>query len=96
MLSTAGDTFLGGEDFDARIIEHLAYEFAREHRVDLRKDEMSLQRLKDAAEKAKIELSSMKETEISLPFIYTKDERRGAASADDAEPRSKSRSWSRT
>lgn len=73
VLSTAGDTFLGGEDFDARIIEHLAYEFARQHRVDLRKDEMSLQRLKDAAEKAKIELSSMKETEISLPFIYTKE-----------------------
>ena len=73
VISTAGDTFLGGEDFDARIIEHLAYEFAREHRVDLRKDEMSLQRLKDAAEKAKIELSAMKETEISLPFIYTKE-----------------------
>lgn len=73
VLSTAGDTFLGGEDFDARIIEHLAYEFARQHRVDLRKDEMSLQRLKDAAEKAKIELSTMRETEISLPFIYTRD-----------------------
>jgi molecular chaperone DnaK len=73
VLSTAGDTFLGGEDFDARIIEHLAFEFARQHRVDLRKDEMSLQRLKDAAEKAKIELSTMKETEISLPFIYTRD-----------------------
>jgi molecular chaperone DnaK len=73
VLSTAGDTFLGGEDFDARIIEHLAIEFAREHRVDLRKDEMSLQRLKDAAEKAKIELSTMQETEISLPFIYTKE-----------------------
>jgi len=74
VLSTAGDTFLGGEDFDARIIEHLAFEFAREHRVDLRRDEMSLQRLKDAAEKAKIELTSMQETEISLPFIYTKDD----------------------
>lgn len=73
VLSTAGDTFLGGEDFDARIIEHLAFEFARQHRVDLRKDEMSLQRLKDAAEKAKIELSTMKETEISLPFIYTRE-----------------------
>jgi molecular chaperone DnaK len=71
VLSTAGDTFLGGEDFDARIIEHLAFEFAREHRVDLRKDEMSLQRLRDAAEKAKIELTSARETEISLPFIYT-------------------------
>ena len=73
VLSTAGDTFLGGEDFDARIIEHLAYEFAREHRVDLRKDEMSLQRLKDAAERAKIELSTMKETKVGLPFIYTKE-----------------------
>ncbi len=73
VLSTAGDTFLGGEDFDARIIEHLAYEFAREHEVDLRRDEMSLQRLRDAAEKAKIELTTMQDTEISLPFIYTKD-----------------------
>ncbi|MGM0556755.1 MAG: molecular chaperone DnaK [Myxococcota bacterium] len=74
VLSTAGDTFLGGEDFDARIIEFLAYDFAREHRVDLRKDEMALQRLRDAAEKAKIELSSMQETEISLPFIFTRDD----------------------
>ena len=73
VLSTAGDTFLGGEDFDARIIEHLAYEFAREHEVDLRRDEMSLQRLRDAAEKAKIELTTMQETEISLPFIFTKE-----------------------
>ncbi len=73
VLSTAGDTFLGGEDFDSRIIEHLAYEFAREHRVDLRKDEMSLQRLRDAAEKAKIELTTMQDTEISLPFIFTKE-----------------------
>lgn len=73
VLSTAGDTFLGGEDFDARIIEHLAFEFARQHRVDLRKDEMSLQRLRDAAEKAKIELTSKNETEISLPFIYTRE-----------------------
>lgn len=73
VLSTAGDTFLGGEDFDARIIEHLTYEFAREHEVDLRKDEMSLQRLRDASEKAKIELTTMQETEISLPFIYTKE-----------------------
>ncbi len=74
VLSTAGDTFLGGEDFDARIIEHLAYEFAREHEIDLRKDEMALQRLRDAAEKAKIELSSVEETEISLPFLYTRDD----------------------
>ncbi len=71
VLSTGGDTFLGGEDFDARIIEWLVYEFAEEHAVDLRSDEMALQRLKDAAEKAKIELSSVKETDINLPFIYT-------------------------
>lgn len=74
VLSTAGDTFLGGEDFDARIIEHLAFEFAREHRVDLRNDEMALQRLRDAAEKAKIELSAMQEAEISLPFIHSRDD----------------------
>src|SRR5690554_2262863 len=74
VLSTAGDTFLGGEDFDARIIEHLAFEFAREHKVDLRKDEMALQRLRDAAEKARIELSSKPETEISLPFIHSRDD----------------------
>lgn len=74
VLSTAGDTFLGGEDFDARIIEHLTYEFAREHKVDLRKDEMALQRLRDAAEKAKIDLTSMQQTEISLPFIFTKED----------------------
>jgi len=73
VLSTAGDTFLGGEDFDARIIEHLAFEFARQHKVDLRKDEMSLQRLRDAAERAKIELTTKVEAEISLPFIYTRE-----------------------
>lgn len=73
VLSTGGDTFLGGEDFDARIIEWLVFEFAEEHQVDLRSDEMALQRLKDAAEKAKIELSSVKETDINLPFIYTLD-----------------------
>jgi molecular chaperone DnaK len=73
VLSTGGDTFLGGEDFDARIIEWLVFEFAEEHEVDLRQDEMALQRLKDAAEKAKIELSSVKEAEIKLPFIYTLD-----------------------
>ena len=74
VLSTAGDTFLGGEDFDARIIEHLAFEFAREHKIDLRNDEMALQRLRDAAEKAKIELSGRDETEISLPFIHSKED----------------------
>lgn len=71
VLSTAGDTFLGGEDFDARIIEHLAFEFARDHEIDLRRDEMSLQRLRDSAEKAKIELTTMQTAEISLPFIFT-------------------------
>jgi molecular chaperone DnaK len=67
--STNGDTFLGGEDFDARIIDWLASEFQREQGIDLRRDRLALQRLKEAAEKAKIELSSSKETEINLPFI---------------------------
>ncbi|EUK17958.1 molecular chaperone DnaK [Commensalibacter papalotli (ex Servin-Garciduenas et al. 2014)] len=67
--STNGDTFLGGEDFDSRIIEFLADEFKKEQGIDLRGDKLALQRLKEAAEKAKIELSSSKETEINLPFI---------------------------
>ena len=67
--STNGDTFLGGEDFDNRIIAFLADEFKREQGIDLRSDKLALQRLKEAAEKAKIELSSSKETEINLPFI---------------------------
>ena len=67
--STNGDTFLGGEDFDNRVIAYLADEFKREQGIDLRKDKLALQRLKEAAEKAKIELSSSKETEINLPFI---------------------------
>ncbi|HQT74001.1 MAG: molecular chaperone DnaK [Acidiphilium sp. 37-67-22] len=67
--STNGDTFLGGEDFDQRVIDYLADEFKREQGIDLRKDKLALQRLKEAAEKAKIELSSSKETEINLPFI---------------------------
>jgi len=67
--STNGDTFLGGEDFDARVIDYLAGEFKREQGIDLRNDKLALQRLKEAAEKAKIELSSSKETEINLPFI---------------------------
>ena len=71
VISTAGDTFLGGEDFDARIIEWLAVIFAEEHGVDLRDNEMALQRLKDAAEKAKIELSSRQKSEINLPFVWT-------------------------
>ena len=67
--STNGDTFLGGEDFDARIIDYLADEFKRGQGINLRTDKLALQRLKEAAEKAKIELSSAKETEINLPFI---------------------------
>jgi molecular chaperone DnaK len=67
--STNGDTFLGGEDFDQRVIDYLADEFKRDQGIDLRKDKLALQRLKEAAEKAKIELSSSKETEINLPFI---------------------------
>src|ERR1700752_4101427 len=67
--STNGDTFLGGEDFDARIIDYLADEFKKEQGIDLRRDRLALQRLKEAAEKAKIELSSATQTEINLPFI---------------------------
>lgn len=67
--STNGDTFLGGEDFDMRIVNYLADEFRKEHGVDLTKDKMALQRLKEAAEKAKIELSSSSQTEINQPFI---------------------------
>ncbi|MDA8416312.1 MAG: molecular chaperone DnaK [Betaproteobacteria bacterium] len=69
VLSTNGDTFLGGEDFDMRVIEFLADEFQRENGLDLRKDVLALQRLKDAAEKAKIELSSSQQTEVNLPYI---------------------------
>ena len=67
--STNGDTFLGGEDFDSRIIDFLADEFKKEQGIDLRKDKLALQRLKEAAEKAKIELSSTTQTEVNLPFI---------------------------
>lgn len=67
--STNGDTFLGGEDFDQRIIEYLAEEFKKENGIDLRQDRMALQRLKEAAEKAKIELSSTTQTDVNLPFI---------------------------
>ena len=71
VIATAGDTFLGGEDIDVRIIEWLALDFKKDHGIDLRQDRMALQRLKDAAEKAKCELSSVKETEVNLPFIIT-------------------------
>jgi|YNPBryulayer2012_1023412.scaffolds.fasta_scaffold00900_2 molecular chaperone DnaK len=67
--STSGDTFLGGDDFDQRIIDYVADEFKKEHGIDLRHDRQALQRLKEAAEKAKIELSSLMQTEINLPYI---------------------------
>jgi Molecular chaperone len=69
VLSTNGDTFLGGEDFDQRLIDYLADEFKKEQGVDLRNDVLALQRLKEAAEKAKIELSSTQQTEVNLPYI---------------------------
>ncbi len=69
VISTNGDTFLGGDDFDMRIIDWIADEFKRENGIDLRQDRMALQRLKEAAEKAKKELSSLMQTEINLPFI---------------------------
>jgi len=69
VLSTNGDTFLGGEDFDQRLMDYVADEFRKEQGVDLRKDILALQRLKEAAEKAKIELSSAQQTEINLPYI---------------------------
>jgi molecular chaperone DnaK len=67
--ATNGDTFLGGEDFDLRLVDYLVTEFAKQHEIDLRDDALALQRLKEAAEKAKIELSSMQQVEINLPFI---------------------------
>ena len=67
--STNGDTFLGGEDFDSRIVEHLVAEFKKDNAIDLTTDKLALQRLKEAAEKAKIELSSTAQTEVNLPFI---------------------------
>ncbi|MFP6806023.1 MAG: molecular chaperone DnaK [Pseudomonadales bacterium] len=69
VLSTNGDTFLGGEDFDLRLIEYLAEEFKKEHGMDLHNDPLALQRLKEAAEKAKIELSTATQTEVNLPYI---------------------------
>ena len=72
VVSTAGDTFLGGEDFDKRIIDWLVFGFAKDHKIDLRTDKMALQRLKDVAERAKCDLSSAAEAEISLPFITSR------------------------
>jgi molecular chaperone DnaK len=71
VIATAGDTFLGGEDVDARVIDWLVQGFKQENGIDLRQDRMALQRLKDAAEKAKCELSSVRETEVNLPFIIS-------------------------
>jgi molecular chaperone DnaK len=72
--STNGDTFLGGEDFDSAIVEYLAEQFQQKENMDLRKDKLALQRLKEAAEKAKIELSSAQQTEVNLPFITARME----------------------
>jgi molecular chaperone DnaK len=67
--ATNGDTHLGGEDFDLRVIDYLADEFKKDQGIDMRKDKMALQRLKEAAEKAKMELSTSMETDVNLPFI---------------------------
>src|SRR3546814_16980968 len=69
VLATNGDTFLGGEDFDKRVIDYLVEEFQKDQGIDLRKDPLALQRLKDAAERAKIELSSSQQTEVHLPYV---------------------------
>jgi len=69
VLATNGDTFLGGEDFDMRLIDYLADEFKKENGIDLHTDPLALQRLKEAAEKAKIELSSSSQTDVNLPYI---------------------------
>ena len=69
VLSTSGDTFLGGEDFDSRLIEYLADQFQKDQGIDLRQDHLAMQRLREAAEKAKIELSSAQQTEVNLPYV---------------------------
>src|SRR3546814_18130964 len=76
VLSTNGDTFLGGEDFDKRVIDYLVDEFNKDQGIDLRKAPLALQRLKDAAERAKIELSSAQQTEVNLPYVTARSERR--------------------
>ena len=68
-VATNGDTFLGGEDFDGALLEYLVSEFKKSDNIDLSKDKLALQRLREAAEKAKVELSSTMQTEINLPFI---------------------------
>jgi molecular chaperone DnaK len=84
--STNGDTFLGGEDFDSKIVEYLADGFKKDEGIDLRGDKLALQRLKEAAEKAKIELSSAATTEVNLPFI-TADANWAEASGEDDHAR---------
>jgi len=69
VLSTNGDTFLGGEDFDNAIVEYIAEEFKKDQNVDLKLDKLALQRVREAAEKAKIELSSREQTDINLPYV---------------------------
>ena len=69
VLSTSGDTFLGGEDFDLRLIDYLVDEFKKDQGIDLKQDPLAIQRLKEAAEKAKIELSSSSQTDINLPYV---------------------------
>jgi molecular chaperone DnaK len=71
VIATGGDTYLGGEDFDSRVMDWLVEGFAKEHGINLRKERMALQRLKDASERAKIELSTVRETQVNLPFICT-------------------------
>ena len=82
--STNGDTFLGGEDFDARVIDYLAEEFRKEQGIDLRKDKLALQRLKEAAEKAKIELSSS-QGDRDQPAVHHRRRLRAEAPGDEAD-----------
>jgi molecular chaperone DnaK len=86
VLATNGDTFLGGEDFDKRVIDYLVEEFQKDQGIDLRKDPLALQRLKDAAERAKIELSSSQQTEVNLPYV-TADASGPKHLNDQAHPR---------
>ena len=96
--STNGDTFLGGEDFDAKIVDYLADKFKAKEGIDLRTDRLALQRLKEAAEKAKIELSSAATTEINQPFITARMEggRRPRCTWSRRSPAPTWRSWSPT
>ena len=81
--ATHGDTHLGGEDFDLRLIDYLADEFKKDQGIDLRSDKMALQRLKEAAEKAKMELSTSMETDVNLPFITAERQRSQASECQD-------------